>query len=382
RITLRGSFTIVRDGQSVLDDFPRSSSLWGLLHLLIARAGKFVSVDEIVSSIFPHGTQNPGKAMQNLVYRLRRLLPSYEDAALCPILHSREGYAWNVDAPVFVDVLELLAIGRQLEEDLSAETRKALLERALMLYRGDFLADQSYASWMAPMRMRCRHIYQSCLKQYIDILTSPQDADAAVRICRMALSHLGDDQGLHMHLIRALLSLGRCCEALGQYESTRKLLADLGQEPSAELLALGRELEGHIQPEEQSPVTVYGGLIPPSPKRGPLYCDQDAFQQVTSIYRRRMARRKLAVQLLLITITAPYPLTADEEEAAMVACKHTASLTLRRSDVITQISARQLLALLPSTPRKKVPVVVHRLQESFRERSSLTLDIQSRELLN
>lgn len=111
-----------------------------LLTRLAVDAGRIVSADELVDSVWPseEPPANVHNALQALVSRLRRTLP---DAGA--LEQAANGYRLSIDAGS-LDVDDFVRLAREgrdlLSRDEPAEARSRL-QAALALWRGDALAD-------------------------------------------------------------------------------------------------------------------------------------------------------------------------------------------------------------------------------------------------
>jgi len=139
--------------------YKRSKKIWQLLQCLLANKGKVVSADYLTECICPEDdVSNPKQVMQNLVYRLRRILDEEntknEDSV---IVFEHEGYRWNTkdhffDAQRFE---ELCVIGFKRGDDAIC-----CFEKALSLYKNRFLIENGENEYVQTARSYYHDLYQ------------------------------------------------------------------------------------------------------------------------------------------------------------------------------------------------------------------------------
>jgi len=216
--------------------------LRALLIMLALRPGQFVPASQLIDGLWadaaPAGAAN---ALQALVSRLRRALP---EAAI----ESRPaGYQLALD-PQATDIVrfeQLAAAGRaQLPKDPA--TAAATLQEALGLWRGPALVDVAETDFGRAVIARLDELRLVTLEHRIDAdLRAPAQAHSAALVAELeglVIAHPMRET-LSGLLMRALQASGRRAAALEVYEQTRRRLVEqLGVEPSADLAALHLEI--------------------------------------------------------------------------------------------------------------------------------------------
>ncbi|MEU8437636.1 BTAD domain-containing putative transcriptional regulator [Streptomyces sp. NPDC029216] len=212
-----------------------------LLTLLLLSPGETVSAERLAEEIAPDGAMS-AHALQSQVSRLRAVL----GAAL--IERSGAGYR-AVVGPEDVDACRFERLAREGRAALGEgdpARAEALLEEALGLWRGPALADLAHPVDSDTARAVAVRLEEGRLGAVEDRI------EAGLRLGRhrAAVPELRELVGRHPLrerlaglLMRALFADGGQAEALVVYEATRRHLAEeLGTDPSAELVALHREL--------------------------------------------------------------------------------------------------------------------------------------------
>ena len=93
------------------------------------------------------------------------------------------------------------------------------LERALALYRGDFLADEPYAEWAFAERERLRALVEKPLRGLAELRLRANDLDTAIGYMERLADMEPFDSGIQRQLITLLLAQGRRSRAIRQYQT-------------------------------------------------------------------------------------------------------------------------------------------------------------------
>lgn len=234
RVQLLGRFEAWRDGVPIPPAEWRGQKPRDLLKILLLARGKFVANDQLCDWLWPEA--DPASAQANLrsaVSDLRKLLEPElargRDSAF--IATKREGYAFDLTAPVSVDAIDF-------ERAISATLRPDL-EAALASYRGDLLEEDPYAEWAIRERERLRYLRLEALARLADLCLSDGDYPATVSLCEQALAFDPSRETLWRSLMRAHALNGDRAAALRAFERCRAALArDLGVDPLPETVKL------------------------------------------------------------------------------------------------------------------------------------------------
>ncbi|RCV49573.1 BTAD domain-containing putative transcriptional regulator [Marinitenerispora sediminis] len=286
------------DGSPLAVGGPRVRAL---LALLLLDAGRPVGTDRLLDGLY--GAEPPAaaaNALQSQVSRLRR--------ALRPVSGGRElverlpgGYRIAV-APEDVDAHRferLAARGRHALASGDPRRAAALLREALALWRGPALAD---LAGMAGTASGAPHVDAHAARLAELRLATVEDrveADLALEPHGALVAELRELVAAHplrerpaAQLVRALHARGRRAEALAVYrEARRRLVDELGIEPSAELAAA----QLAVLRAEPAPA-------PPAPRRSVLPAQLTSFVGRDTELERVVALLETA---RLVTLTGP-----------------------------------------------------------------------------
>ncbi len=208
--------------------------LRALLVRLAVDVGRPVTVDSLVDALWPEGAPaNPVASLQSLVWRLRQALPDTR------VVRSGNGW-YQLDLPPdSVDACRF--------ERLAGEGRRALragdpvgarrrLREALVLWRGEPLAEAAPAQYAVVVGVRLRELWLTALEDRLEADLVVEPAFPVVAELTELTTVFPLRERLCVLLMRALDADGRPAEALAAYEGIRRRLAEeLGSDPGTEL---------------------------------------------------------------------------------------------------------------------------------------------------
>ena len=287
-----------------------------LLILLALHPGQPVTSSQLIDGLWagetPAGAAN---ALQALVSRLRRAVPQ-------AVIESRPpGYQLTLD-PRSTDVVrfeDLVAAGRARLRDDSAGAA-ATLREALELWRGPALADVADTGFGQAAIARLDELRLTAIEHRVDAdLRTGNTASLVAELEGLVIAHPMRET-LSARLMRALHAAGRRGAALEVYEQTRKrLVGQLGVEPSAELAALhlkilrDEPLAEPVPPSPPpagpaSPASPASLASPASPVNRTSRTNTNLRAELTSFVGREAELRQVAELLgahRLVTLTGP-----------------------------------------------------------------------------
>ncbi|MGK5685153.1 BTAD domain-containing putative transcriptional regulator [Actinoplanes sp. URMC 104] len=204
-----------------------------LLTLLLSEAGRVVSVDRVVATLWGDAPP-PGATgtVQAYVSQLRRLLGRELIVTRSP------GYLAAVD-PADLDLARLPALLDEASRPGDPHAVAGLLTEAVELWRGEPLADLPDDPLVVAERARLAELHVLARqRRAVAWAGLGRTAEAVAELERLVAGH-PLREGLWAALIEALYAAGRQGDALEAYRRCARTLADeLGIDPSPELRAL------------------------------------------------------------------------------------------------------------------------------------------------
>ena len=304
-VALLGPLEVRTDGDPGEIVEVAGARLRALLIMLALHPGQLVTASQLIDGLWPQEMPaGAGNALQALVSRLRRALPE-------AVIESRpSGYQLKIDprSTNIVRFEDLVAAGRaQLRDDPA--TAGQTLRQALALWRGPALADVADTDFGQAAIARLDEVRLTAIEQRVDAdLRTGNTASLVAELEGLVVAHPMREP-LAARLMRALNAAGRRGAALEVYEQTRKRLVNqLGVEPSAELAALHLDILRDEPPAEPAPRPA-NPASPASPvSNHTSHKSTNLRAELTSFVGRDAELRQVAELLgayRLITLTGP-----------------------------------------------------------------------------
>jgi DNA-binding SARP family transcriptional activator len=359
----------VARGEDVLTDrLKRSRQLEGLLKYLIAYRGRFVAPEELVDALWEsRNCDNPAKAVQNLVYRLRTLIdlpgqPSH-------ILYVNSGYGWNTQSSYRLDLEEFDGtLDEALARQRSGAPDPALFLKAMQFYTADFLANSLYDLWTVALRQAYRLKYTGCVETLIGLLKAGERHQEIIGVCEKAMAIDPYDEKVHVAFLQALMASNRVAHARMHYSYITELLyRDLGVSPSAELKEAYTLINGNTKYVQHDIDTILGSFNDERTNDGPYFCDEEMFHELFKLERRRLQRNGQSNCLLLLTFSnANYGMPSNDVlKAARKILQDVLTASLRKGDVVCMWNDAQVLVMLSSLTYEDAEMISHRIITRF-----------------
>ncbi len=247
-----GSFELYRQGKLVTPDMIQRQGAITLLKILLFHRGRRVPRDLLVEYLWPEADP---KAAANrlyvLVHTLRQAVePSPRKRPWVFIRSDEDHYYFNCDAPYRYDIEEFetcIKLGARLERDGNGVHTIDAYEKAVSLYRGDFLEDEPYAEWCWEERERLREAYLGLLSKLAALHADQGALETSIRYYRQTLTVDPLREQNHQGLMRVFLAAGRRAEAVRQYQMCRDILRrELDVDPLPETEELYLRLTSNV----------------------------------------------------------------------------------------------------------------------------------------
>jgi LuxR family transcriptional regulator, maltose regulon positive regulatory protein len=235
-----GPFALRKDGEPLAFARKTPRKLVALLQAIAAFGGADVPEEKLVDALWPDLDGDAGhRAFSIAVYRLRKLLDDPKAIVL------KNGRVALDSAHCWIDAQEFERLLREADaafREGCAGRHGQLCEKALSLYRGDFLATDD-EPWAASTRERLRGKYIRAASALAKSLIEAGELDKAIEFCKRGLEVAPLAEVLCQELIKCCERLGRGAEARSAYDRlSAALAADSGGAPSSRTEMLLRSL--------------------------------------------------------------------------------------------------------------------------------------------
>ena len=368
-IRMLGEFSLQYGENKISDNSNRSKKVWLLLACLICQKGRIISRKELINLLWGDdpSSSNPENTLKITFHRARGLLDQlWPTAGHDLILRQENGYTWNTDIPMEVDMETFETLCHQ--ETADEEEKLQTLLQALSLYQGDFLNKLSAEPWVIPVTTHFHNLYIETILTACPLLAARgRHADAAT-ICRDALAVEPYHEPLHQKLMQALLDMGDQKGAIQVYDTlSQRLFHDFGIKPNADTRALYRTATQTIADQTLPMDVVLEQVQESDAPAGALECEYDFFKILCFAEARAMLRSGKATHIALFSLTGENgePLSKRILERAMDNMSDHIRLNLRRGDAFTRCSSSQFILLLPQANYENSCMVSRRVIAAF-----------------
>jgi two-component SAPR family response regulator len=236
-----GRFAIVKDGAPIRFATKAQKKPLELIKVLVALGGRDVDKALISDALWPDVEGDKAdRALTTTLHRLRRLLGNKIAVQIQNgKLDLNPSCCW-VDCWAFERLLSMAEDPHKLRD---AGPSMSLAEKALAVYKGDFLAGDALQPWAVSQRERLRSRFLQAVNRIGSGLASNGQWEKAADYYRRSLDVDDLSEGTYQRLMHCLQQLGRKTEVLSVYERCRKTLhAAFGLEPSPETRKIIRSL--------------------------------------------------------------------------------------------------------------------------------------------
>jgi DNA-binding SARP family transcriptional activator len=249
-INCLGGFRAMRGKVPVRDSEWKSKRAKTFVKLLVAQDGHAVSRDIAMEMLWPDMDPDTlGRTFNSMLHRVRKVLEPKNGpggSASC-ILHTEGVITLNKDL-VRTDVGQLLYhldASDRMRTSRKPEDVVSEYEKAFDLYEGDFLPEDLYSDWAAPMRDRLRIRYLRALEDAAGIAESSGDRDRTLRFYERMFSADPCNEKACCWLMTRYHSDARRGEAIRTYERCERALSrDVDLEPDEQTKKLYRRIIG------------------------------------------------------------------------------------------------------------------------------------------
>lgn len=219
-----------------------------LLRMLALRRGTLLCKDVIIEALWPK--QPPADAPGNVEVLVSRIRRALGDRAL--VATGPGGYSLVGDERCSVDVEEFLSAAASAHAAVGRDPVRALavFRRALVLWGGEPLAEDTYEDWAQEHRRHLWRVHLEVLEGAASAALETGDPVVALEWAQQACEQEPLREASALLTIRVLAAAGDRAGALGRFDDfSARLTGELGVEPSAEAFELRqRVLRDQIRP--------------------------------------------------------------------------------------------------------------------------------------
>ena len=335
-----------------------------LLQLLLLHMNKGVTKEELVQALYDwEDVADANNSLNSMIYRLKNQLvmagmPKEEYISI------KNGICkWTGSMPVYVDVVEF-------EQCLNsakladAEKKREFLERAVTLYRGEFLPQLSNELWVTVESVRLKKLYMFSVQQLCEILNARQEYSQMLEIYRTAAELYPFDEWQEKQ-IDTLQKMERFDEAFRIYQDTVRLYSEeLGAPPSARMRELLQKMNGKLLNSENDFLKIQARLREEGWKNGAYDCAYPSFVDTYRLMCRIVERSRQSVHLMVCRLCYKENVSKPDKQVEVLLGKAIGK-SLRRGDAYTRYSESQYLILLSAATKESFEIIFKRIESAF-----------------
>lgn len=368
-----GTFSVKIGDVDISKDSRRQQKIWTLLKYIITNRKRRIPPEDFFDILWGNEEcDNPQKALQNLIYRLRLVLAQGDRQLGEGYIQFSQGcYLWNPQLPCQLDIVEFEehnSKGLSLEQNDNVSGAIEHYLAALNLYRGNFLSENSLLPWVIPVANSYRRLYVNITTRVVGLLRALKRYEDITHVCEQAFTIEPYEEPLHAAFIDALIDLDKPKQARSHYEFiTTALYREFGVRPSQVLKDTYQRMSEGVSSVNMDLDVLQELLSEHNTTSDAFLCDADLFRSIYKLEARRAARSGQVVFLVLMTILnqsyqTPDARTLKETNDALGGILLG---TLRRGDVVSRWNDSQYIIMLASLTYEDSEIVVRRLCDKF-----------------
>ena len=340
-----------------------------LLIILINSGSQGIARNKLLSLLFENEElSNAANSLRVTSHRLKKTLievgfPEHE------YITTKGGfYYWDCPMKVYVDAREFEKLIAKAKNAETIPEKIDLLERALELYKGEFLSKMSTEEWVIIESLRLKNMYTEAMKEVCDYLMQARDYEEVLRLVEHACNIYPFDEWQSVQM-DCYIAMNRYKDAMQVYEKTAKfLLEELGTHPSDRMMEQFKVMSQHISSRPQIIDEIQEGLKEDVVQNGAFYCNLPSFRDGYRMIRRGMERTGQSVFLLVCTLIDGKGRPMESSKKLDVMSEelyHAIHSSLRRCDSFTKYNQGQYLVMLMGTNQENCQIVINRISKNF-----------------
>jgi DNA-binding SARP family transcriptional activator len=237
-----GHFQMLCDGETM--PLGRNGKALTILKYLLANRTRPVSQDHLMGWLWPESNLKKARwSLNSAIHGLRKLLSGCPSTVSMNYVYLEDGYyRLSPSVRVTTDVDDFdrhHEWGRRLEKDRRMREAAIEYEKAIELYRGDYLVEDLYEDWTMVERERLANAYIDILGRLAIHYMEVEQHQESIRACYRVLEKDRCHEDSYRLLMQCYARLGLRARALHQYRMCEQILGqEYGTSPSPETRSL------------------------------------------------------------------------------------------------------------------------------------------------
>jgi DNA-binding SARP family transcriptional activator len=240
-----GRFSLIKEGKPIKFTGKVQHRPLALLKAIIAFGGREVDQNQVIDALWPEAAGDVAYSSYKIaMHRLRQLIGKEEAVQV------GEGRVTLDPRFCWVDVWAFQRLSGQVEQmwkttknESETEYLVGLSEKAIALYKGDFLTGDAMEPWTVSMREKLKNRFIQIVVRLCEHFEGSEQWDKAALYCGKGLEIDDLAEEFYQRLMTCYTRLGRQTDALSVYTRCCKVLhAAMGIEPSPKTVAIYRAI--------------------------------------------------------------------------------------------------------------------------------------------
>lgn len=219
-----------------------------LLKAIVTHGSHGVPKDQLIEALWPEVTLNSGERnLKITLHRLRKALePEIDKAFGSSYVYLKTNMIYLDEELCKTDLDDFISLchrGERKEREGDIEAALVLYNQAIGLYKGDFLSEELYISWIGEKREELQKLYISLLYKIADIQEKRGTSKVAIDCYKKIIQIDPLSEQVYQRLMILYSNRSMHTEAIKVYQDCRKaLLEGLDVEPEALTTSIYRKI--------------------------------------------------------------------------------------------------------------------------------------------
>lgn len=372
-INTLGEFDITTNGQSILQESSRTYRLYKLFEYFLTFRNKKLLPEAIIDNLLSDSeSDDPKNMLRTQIFRLRKIiksfLPSDMDESKYMTINFINGYYFlEIGENTVIDVDEFESTIKQAdsEREYNIEAAAVLYQKALKLYKGLYLSDNSYEVWLVPTRNYYQRLYLKTLYKLIDILKENNENEKIITLCEESLLIEPYEENIHINLMEAMLAQGLQKNALNHYEYSLSLMKkELDTKPSSRFTEILGKIHNYSVREVHADIDSLERDLEDRNLFGAMQCNIESFKFLFNLQKRKSFRNDEDDYLCIINVNWNQDRNPRELSELL-------RNSLRKGDVFTFWNQNQILVMLHNARGEGIKKVENRIYNNLKNHTKL-----------
>lgn len=370
-VRMFGKFELEYKGELIDLRFGQTTKVMQILQILLYKFPRGVPTTALLEYLFEYDeVLNPRNNLKVSISQLRRRLTESPVPGDRFIQFQNGSYRWDADVDIQVDAHEFERLVKMGNDSYNEEEKADYYERALELYRGDFLSELTGVDWSAKLNTYYWNTCSDVVRALAKIKMSHQDYQGAFDLLQRTFKQHPAEEWQILK-IECAMKLEQWDLAKDIYEETVGILSkDFAVPPSQTLLDQYETISKKTEHAFSTLDSLMENVRENQPIGGAYYCAFPGFIDACRIISRNMGRSGISCYLMMCYLGDRNGKPVSNTDRLVLASGRlftSIQSSLRRGDAFTQYNNSQFLIFLFGASRENCGIVFDRIRKAYAE---------------